>query len=70
MPIIPSNINYPQYDLTNETVSSSFQRILQIDPTASVYDGTGSLLYNLSNVITNADTGSFTSALQLVWIGF
>ena len=37
------------YNLTNQEISSSFQQVMQHDkPTGLIYDGTGSLIENLS----------------------
>ena len=48
MPIIPLNINDPSKNLYDQFVSQSFQRLLQVDSSGSVYDGTGSL-YDVSS---------------------
>jgi hypothetical protein len=48
-----------QWDLTNENIENTYQRVLQTPDGVNIYDGTGSLFY--LGVFNNTSTGSFGS---------
>ena len=61
------------YNLTNQEISSSFQQVMQHDkPTGLIYDGTGSLIENLSvtsSEATHALTASYAENAQQIDTG-